>query len=153
MGFFKEFKEFAVKGNVMDMAVGVVVGSAFTGIVNSLVKDIIMPPLGAVTGGLQFDALKIVLKEATDTAEAVTLNYGTFIQAVVNFLIIAFSVFCVVKFLNAAKTKLEAKQIAEAEAAKKAEEAEAARLAAEAADKPTTEQLLAEIRDLLKAQK
>lgn len=158
MGFFKEFKDFAVKGNVMDMAVGVVVGTAFTGIVNSLVKDIIMPPIAAIMGDIKFDDLKAVLREIPAAVEGedptyITLNYGVFIQAIVNFLIIAFSVFCVVRLINKAKATMNAKKLAEEEAAKKAAEEEAAKKAAEAAAKPTTEQLLADILTVLKEQK
>ena len=158
MGFFKEFKDFAVKGNVMDMAVGVVVGTAFTGIVNSLVKDIIMPPIAAIMGDIKFDDLKAVLREIPAAVEGeaptyITLNYGVFIQAVVNFLILAFSVFCVVRLINKAKAKLNEKKLEEEAAAKKAAEEEAARKAAEEAAKPTTEQLLADILTVLKEQK
>ena len=159
MGFLNDFKAFAVKGNVIDMAVGVVVGSAFSGIVNSLVSDIVMPVVGVLTGGINFTDYKVVLKEATESAEAVTLNYGTFIQTFVNFLIIAFSIFCVVRVMNKAKGRLEQlekkkheEEEAAAAAAKKAEEeAAAAKAAEEAAKAPSTEALLAEIRDLLKA--
>jgi len=138
---FKEFKEFISKGNVMDMAVGLVTGSAFTAIVTSLVNDVIMPCIGILVGGLNFSDLKIVLRAATEEAEAVTLNYGSFIQAVVNFLIVAFVIFLVVKGMNkmrAAAEKLTKKQ--EEEAA--AEEAPA--------EPPADIALLTEIRDLLK---
>ncbi len=151
MGFFSDFKAFAVKGNVVDMAVGMVVGTAFTGIVNSLVKDIIMPAVGAATGGVDFSEMKVILKEATAEAEAVSINYGNFINTIINFIIIAFSIFCVVRMLNRAKAKMEAKKLAEEAAAKAAAEAEAAKAAEEAAKQPTQEQLLAEIRDLLRA--
>lgn len=150
MGFFSEFKTFATKGNVMDMAVGVVVGSAFSAIVSSLVADVIMPPIGMLTGGADFKELKIVLKEAVGETPAVTLNYGNFIQTIVNFLLIALSVFCVVRIINKTKAKMDAKKLAEAEAAKKAAEEEAAKKAAEEAAKPKAEDYLAEIVALLK---
>ncbi|MCQ2432392.1 MAG: large-conductance mechanosensitive channel protein MscL [Clostridia bacterium] len=150
MGFFSEFKTFATKGNVMDMAVGVVVGSAFSAIVSSLVADVIMPPIGMLTGGADFKELKIVLKEAVGETPAVTLNYGNFIQTIVNFLLIALSVFCVVRIINKTKAKMDAKKLAEAEAAKKAAEEEAAKKAAEEAAKPKAEDYLAEIVTLLK---
>ncbi len=99
----KEFKEFIARGNVMDMAVGVVVGGAFTAIVNSLVKDIIMPLIGILTGGVSFEELKIVVGEAE-------LCYGNFIQNVVNFLLIALTMFFVVKSINKMHKKEEAKE-------------------------------------------
>ncbi|MDR2083965.1 MAG: large-conductance mechanosensitive channel protein MscL [Bacteroidales bacterium] len=96
----QEFKEFALKGNVVDMAVGVVIGAAFGKIVTSLVNDIIMPCLGVLIGGVHFSDLSIVLKKATETNPAVTLNYGNFIQVTIDFLIIAFSIFLVIKVFN-----------------------------------------------------
>ena len=104
MGFLKEFKEFAVKGNVMDMAVGVIIGGAFGKIVTSLVNDVIMPPIGLVVGGVDFTDLKLVIKKAVieggaEIAPAVTWNYGAFIQQVVDFAILAFCVFLLVKFV------------------------------------------------------
>jgi large conductance mechanosensitive channel len=107
---WKEFKEFAIKGNAMDLAVGVIIGAAFTGIVNSLVKDILMPPIGLLTGGLDFSNKFIVLKdvagktfhtpaEAT-AAGAITWNYGNFITLIINFIIVAFSIFLVVRAIN-----------------------------------------------------
>ena len=158
MGFFADFKKFAVKGNVLDMAVGVVVGGAFSTIVNSFVNDIIMPLVGVATGGVSFSDQKLVLKAAEMNGEevikeAVTLNYGSLVQAVVNFFIIALSVFIVVRALNKAKDKFEEKKKAEeaAAAAKAAEEA-AKKAAEEAAAHPSAEALLTEIRDLLKKQ-
>jgi large conductance mechanosensitive channel len=112
---FKEFKEFAVKGNALDLAVGVIIGAAFGGIVNSLVKDIIMPPIGLLTGGLDFTNKFIVLKAAKDGTEAfptldaaakagaVTLNYGNFITLIINFIIVAFSIFLVIRAMNKMK--------------------------------------------------
>jgi len=105
----KEFKKFATKGNVIDMAVGVVIGATFGKIVTSLVKDIIMPPVGLITGGVDFSQLVIVLKKATETTEAITLNYGIFINAVIDFLIVSFSIFFVIKQINKFKKKEEEK--------------------------------------------
>lgn len=137
----KEFKEFAMRGNVVDMAVGVVIGAAFGKIVTSLVNDVIMPLVGVATGGMNFTEFKFVLKEAVmDGAEVitpeVTLNWGTWVQTIVDFLIVAFCIFIMVKFINNLRRS------------KKAEEA-----AAPAVAEPTKEEvLLTEIRDLLKAQ-
>jgi len=134
MSFISEFKEFAMRGNVMDMAVGVVIGGAFGKIVSSLVGDIIMPVVGAITGGVNFTDLKLTLKEAAEGAPAVTINYGSFIQTMVDFLIIAFCIFCVIKALNTLKNKLP-----------KEEEAAPAE-----PETPADIALLTEIRDLLK---
>jgi len=129
-----EFKAFAMKGNVADMAVGIIIGAAFGKIVASIVGDIIMPPLGLLIGGVNFTDLKVILKAATDTNPAVTWNYGNFLQVTFDFLIVAFAVFLVIKAMNAAKKKEEVKH--EAPAAPPA---------------PTKEEiLLTEIRDLLK---
>lgn len=134
MCLIQEFKEFALKGNVMDLAVGVVIGGAFGKIVSSLVADVIMPLVGLASGGVDFKTLNWVLAPATVDATgkavaAVTLNYGNFIQAIVDFLIIAFSIFMAIKALNNMKRK----------------EAEAPTVSAE----PTEAALLTEIRDLL----
>ena len=99
----KEFKEFAMKGNVVDMAVGIIIGAGFGKIVSSLVADVIMPPLGLLIGGVNFAGLKVTLKEASEGAAAVTLNYGLFIQTVFDFTIVAASIFLVVKGMNALK--------------------------------------------------
>lgn len=145
MGFLKEFKEFAVKGNVMDMAVGVIIGGAFGKIVTSVVNDIIMPPIGVLVGGVDFSDMKLTLKnQVVDAAgavlePAVTLNYGAFIQQVVDFTILAFCVFLMVKLMNTLMKKKEAPAPAPAPAPE---------------PKPTKEELLlTEIRDLLKEQK
>lgn len=133
--FLKEFKEFAVKGNVMDMAVGVIIGGAFGKIVSSLVNDVIMPLISKVTGGATFTELKYVLTPASPdgSVEAVTLNYGSFIQNIVDFVIIAFCIFMALKFMMSLRRK------------KEVEEAPAP------APEPTPqEKLLAEIRDLLR---
>lgn len=131
MKILQEFKTFAMRGNVVDLAVGVVIGTAFGKIVSSLVSDIIMPIVGVLTGGVDFSDLKLVIKEGAKEAENVTVNYGMFIQNVVDFLIIAFSIFVVVKLIN----KL-----------KKAEKEEEKQALAPAEDIV----LLTEIRDLLK---
>jgi large conductance mechanosensitive channel len=141
MGFLKEFKEFAMRGNVVDLAVGVIIGAAFGKIVTSVVNDILMPPLGYLLGGVKFTDLVFVLKAAVMEGEvikepAVTINYGNFIQVIVDFIIIAFSIFMMIKALNSMKRKTE-----EAPAAPVAE------------PEPTDEiKLLSEIRDLLKKQ-
>jgi large conductance mechanosensitive channel len=127
-----EFKAFAMKGNVLDMAVGIIIGGAFGKIISSVVGDIIMPPIGLLLGGVNFTDLKIVLKAATETAPAVTMNYGNFIQVTIDFLIIAFVIFMLIKAMNAAKKK----------------EAAAPPAAPPAPSKE--ELLLGEIRDLLK---
>ena len=106
--FLDEFKEFAMKGNVLDMAVGVIVGTSFSSIVNSLVNDIFMPLIATLTGEVQFTELKLVLKGLDDTA--ITINYGNFIQNVVNFIIIAFCLFMVVKSINRVKERIEHKK-------------------------------------------
>lgn len=102
--FMKEFKEFISRGNVMDMAVGVIIGGAFTAIVNSLVNDIIMPVLSLLTGGLDFSSLCIVLGQGEEPA---TLNYGAFIAAIINFLLIAIVIFCIIKAINKVSKKKE----------------------------------------------
>ncbi len=131
--FLSEFKQFISRGNVMDMAVGIIMGSAFTNIVNSLVNDLIMPAVGMLLGGLSFSDLKIVLSPAAGDVAEVALYYGNFIQKTVDFLIIALAVFCMIKVLNRLHRKKEAEAAAEAPA-------------------PVDPQveLLAEIRDLLK---
>ena len=136
MGFIKEFKAFAMRGNVMDMAVGVVIGAAFGKIVSSLVADIFMPIISVITGGINFTHWKFILKDAViDGGNVVTpevsLNYGTFIQVMFDFLIIAFSIFLVIKAINKFKKKEEEKP-------------------AVPETPPEDIQLLTEIRDLLK---
>ena len=108
MSMIKEFREFAVKGNVVDMAVGVVIGAGFGKIVSSLVADLIMPPLGLVIGGINFTNLKLVLSEASEGKAAVTWNYGSFLQTIFDFLIIAWAIFMLVKGVNRLKRKEEA---------------------------------------------
>lgn len=131
MGMIKEFKEFAVKGNVVDMAVGIIIGAAFAKIVSSFVADVIMPPIGLLLGGVDFSDLIVTMKDAVGDATAVTLNYGKFIQTVVDFVIVAFAIFIAVKAINSLKRKEAAAPAAPPEP-------------------PKTELLLAEIRDLLK---
>lgn len=99
----KEFKDFAMKGNVVDMAVGVIIGGAFGKIVASLVNDVIMPPIGLLIGNVDFSDLKVTLKEAEGAAKAVTVNYGAFINDVINFVIVAFAIFMMIKLLNSFK--------------------------------------------------
>ena len=135
MNILDEFKSFAIKGNAIDMAVGIIIGGAFGKIITSIVSDIIMPPIGLLVGGVNFTDLKFILKDAVGDIPAVTINYGNFIQVAFDFFIIAFSIFMVIKLLNAAKKKDE--KVEEVK-----EEAPAA---------PTKEEiLLTEIRDLLK---
>jgi large conductance mechanosensitive channel len=135
MKLVKEFKQFVMRGNVIDMAVGIIIGVAFGKIISSLVNDVLMPPLGVLIGGVDFTALKITLKpgsinEAGEAIQAVTLNYGNFVQSTIDFLIIAFIVFMMIKAMNSMKRKEEA---------------------APAPPAPSTEEkLLTEIRDLLK---
>jgi large conductance mechanosensitive channel len=135
MKLVDDFKAFAMKGNVIDLAIGIIIGAAFGKIVSSLVSDIIMPPLGLLIGGVNFTDLKLVLKAAVDaTHPAVTWNYGNFLQVTFDFLIVAFAVFLVIKAILAAKRKEEA-----------------APAAPPAPPTPTKEEiLLTEIRDLLK---
>lgn len=132
MGMISEFKEFAMKGSVVDLAIGVIIGAAFGKIVSSVVADIVMPPLGVVVGGMDFSDLVVTLKDATATAPAVVLGYGRFLQALLDFTLVALAVFLLVKGINTLKRK-------EAEAPS-------------APPTPSAEELLlAEIRDLLKA--
>ena len=138
MGFISEFKDFAMRGNVVDMAVGIVIGGAFGNIVSSFVSDVIMPPIGMLLGGVDFNDLKVVMKQAVIeggevVAPAVSINYGSFINTIIDFLLIALAIFSVIKFMN--KMKKQEEPAPEPEAA----------------PEPTTEEkLLTEIRDLLK---
>ena len=100
MSIIKEFKTFAMRGNVVDLAVGIIIGGAFGKIVSSVVADVIMPPIGLLVGGVNFTSLAITLKEAVGKTPAVTLNYGNFLQAVFDFLIVAFAVFMLIKAIN-----------------------------------------------------
>jgi large conductance mechanosensitive channel len=131
MGMMKEFKAFAMRGNVMDMAVGIIIGAAFGKIVSSLVADVVMPPLGLLIGGVNFTDLSVVLREAAGETAAVTINYGTFLQTLLDFVIVAFAIFMMIKGMNNLSRKR-----AQAPAAPPA---------------PSKEEiLLGEIRDLLK---
>jgi large conductance mechanosensitive channel len=131
MSMMSEFRDFAMRGNVVDMAVGIVIGGAFGKIVASFVNDVLMPPIGMALGGVDFSDLAVTLKEAVGDTAAVTLNYGAFIQTVVDFIIIAFAIFMVIKAMNNLKKKEEEKPAAP--------------------PKPSKEEtLLTEIRDLLK---
>ena len=109
MGMVKEFKEFAIRGNVVDMAIGIVIGAAFGKIVSAFVANVLMPPIGVLLGGVDFASLMIVLKEATAETEAVAISYGVFFNAVIDFIIIAFAIFLVVKGMNKMKKKEEEK--------------------------------------------
>ncbi|ATG15791.1 TPA: large-conductance mechanosensitive channel protein MscL [Providencia alcalifaciens] len=134
MSFLKEFREFAMKGNVVDMAVGIIIGAAFGKIVSSLVADVIMPPLGLIIGGVDFKQFSLVLREAQGDIPAVVMNYGMFIQTIFDFVIVAFAIFMAIKVMN--KVRREKEEAAPAEPAA-----------------PSTEEvLLSEIRDLLKEQ-
>jgi large conductance mechanosensitive channel len=107
MSMMEEFKTFAMRGNVIDMAVGIVIGGAFGKIVSSFVADVIMPPIGVIIGGVNFSSLAITLKDAVGETAAVTLNYGNFIQTVFDFLIIAFAIFMVIRGMNSLEKKEE----------------------------------------------
>lgn len=107
MSIMKEFKEFAVKGNVVDMAVGIIIGAAFGKIVSSMVGDVIMPPIGVLLGGVDFSNLSITIKAAMDSQPAVVISYGKFLQTLIDFTIIAFAVFMGIKGMNALKKKEE----------------------------------------------
>ena len=134
MSIVKEFKEFAMRGNVLDLAVGIIIGAAFGKIVTSLVADVLMPPLGLVIGGVDFTNLAAILKSAVDGSPPVTLRYGAFIQSIFDFVLVAIAIFITIKAVNRLKRKRE-----EAPAAP---------------PKPSNEEvLLAEIRDVLKAKK
>ncbi|QGM80040.1 large-conductance mechanosensitive channel protein MscL [Otariodibacter oris] len=131
MSILKEFREFAVKGNVIDLAVGVIIGAAFGKIVSSLVNDIIMPPIGLLVGGMDFKDLAIVLQEAQGETEAVMIKYGAFLQNVLDFLIVAMAIFAMVKMINNLKKAPEPEPVKDPEPS-------------------AEEKLLTEIRDLLK---
>jgi len=107
MGMINEFKQFAIRGNVVDMAVGIIIGGAFGKIVSSLVNDVIMPPIGMLLGDVDFSNLSYVLKEKTADTAAVTLNYGVFINTLLDFVIVAFAIFIVIKQMNRLKKKEE----------------------------------------------
>jgi large conductance mechanosensitive channel len=108
MGMIKEFRDFAMKGNVVDMAVGIVIGAAFGKIVSTLVADVVMPPIGMLMGNVDFSSLAITLKEATESSPAVTIKYGLFINTIIDFVIVAFAIFLVVKQMNRLKQPVAA---------------------------------------------
>lgn len=108
MTMWKEFKQFAMRGNVVDMAIGIIIGMAFGRIVTSLVNDIIMPPIGLLLGNTDFSNLVLTFRAKTEAAEAVTINYGIFVNTVLNFIIVAFAIFVVIKQINRVKKKPEA---------------------------------------------
>ena len=112
MSMMKEFKQFAMRGNVMDMAIGIIIGAAFGKIVSSIVGDVIMPPIGMLLGGVDFSSLAITLKEGAEGVEPVLLKYGVFLNTVIDFVIIAFAIFIVVKGINSMKKKEEEKPAA-----------------------------------------
>lgn len=112
MGMMKEFKQFAMRGNVMDMAIGIVIGAAFGKIVSSLVGDVIMPPIGLLLGGVDFSSLAWTIKEGSEGVEPVLLKYGIFINTIIDFIIIAFAIFIVVKGINSMRKKEEEKPAA-----------------------------------------
>ena len=131
MSIAKEFREFAVKGNVVDMAVGIIIGAAFGKIVSSLVSDVVTPPLGYIIGGVDFSKLAITLPAMREGAEAITVRYGVFLQALFDFIIVAFAIFMIVKLINRVRRKEEVQPTAPP-------------------PPPRQEVLLEEIRDLLK---
>lgn len=133
MSLLKEFREFAMRGNVVDLAIGVIIGAAFGKIVSSLVADILMPPLGLLIGGVDFKKFHLVLREAEGTVPAVVMNYGSFIQSVFDFVIVAFAIFMAIRLMN--KLRRRADEVPATPPAPSAEET-----------------LLTEIRDLLKQQ-
>ncbi|MCR5083987.1 MAG: large-conductance mechanosensitive channel protein MscL [Succinivibrionaceae bacterium] len=135
LSFLKEFRDFAMRGNVLDMAIGVVVGTAFSAIVSSLVGDVIMPLVGMVVGNIDMKDLAVVLQEKTDTTEAVVLKYGAFMQTIIDFILIAFSIFVAMKLINRLKRQIVSEDKQE-----------------QAAAPDPKEVLLGEIRDLLKQQ-
>ena len=112
MSMMKEFKQFAMRGNVMDMAIGIIIGAAFGKIVSSIVSDVIMPPIGMLLGGVDFSNLSITLKEGAEGVEPVLLKYGVFLNTIIDFVIIAFAIFMVVKEINSMKKKEEEKPAA-----------------------------------------
>lgn len=134
MSMMSEFREFAMRGNVVDMAVGIIIGGAFGKIVSSFVNDVLMPPIGMLLGGVEFSGLVLTLKDAAEDVEAVTLNYGMFIQSVVDFAIIAFAIFMAIRTMNKLKRKQEEEPAPAPEPPKPSAEVE----------------LLTEIRDALK---
>ena len=133
MKLIKEFKEFAVKGNMIDMAIGIIIGASFNAVINVLVKNIILPPLSLLSDGINFQEKKLILREATDLASQVSIDYGLFTETILDFLIVGFTIFIVLKFIN----KLQAK---------------AEDVSDDSVTTPADIKLLSEIKELLKAQ-
>ena len=133
MKLIKEFKEFAIKGNMIDMAIGIIIGASFNAVINVLVKNIILPPLSLLSDGINFQEKKLILREATDLASQVSIDYGLFTETILDFLIVGFTIFIVLKFIN----KLQAK---------------AEDLSDDSVTTPAEIKLLSEIKELLKAQ-
>jgi len=138
MGIIKEFKQFAIKGNVLDMAIGIIIGGAFGKLVTSMLNDILMPPLGLLIGGTDFTDLKVTIKEKVVDAsgkatDAVSINYGNFVQTIIDFLLVAIAVFIIIKLMNRIREKMEASPAP-----------------APPAEPTKEEKLLTEIRDILK---
>ena len=133
MKLIKEFKEFAIKGNMIDMAIGIIIGASFNAVINVLVKNIILPPLSLLSDGINFQEKKLILREATDLASQVSIDYGFFSETILDFLIVGFTIFIVLKFIN----KLQAK---------------AEDLSDDSVTTPADIKLLSEIKELLKAQ-
>lgn len=132
MGMIKEFKEFAMRGNVVDLAVGLIIGAAFGKIVSSFVNDVLMPPIGLFLGNIDFAQFAIVLKPATETTKEVAIKYGVFFNQIIDFVIVAFAIFLVIKAMNKFKKKEE-------------------EVAAAPSEPTNEEKLLSEIRDILKS--
>jgi large conductance mechanosensitive channel len=137
MKILNEFKEFAIKGNMIDISIGIIIGGAFNQVTNSLVNNIVMPPLGLLTGNIDFSNKSIVLRQATETAEAVTLGYGLFINVLLNFIIVSFVIFLIIRQMNKVRAELE-------------REKEELKSNVEVTEKPDHLDILSEIRDLLK---
>ncbi len=133
MKLIKEFKEFAIKGNMIDMAIGIIIGASFNAVINVLVKNIILPPLSLLSDGINFQEKKLILREATDLASQVSIDYGLFTETILDFLIVGFTIFIVLKFIN----KLQAK---------------AEDVSDDSVTTPADIKLLSEIKELLKAQ-
>jgi len=133
MKLIKEFKEFAVKGNMIDMAIGIIIGASFNAVINVLVKNIILPPLSLLSDGINFQEKKLILREATDLASQVSIDYGLFTETILDFLIVGFTIFIVLKFINNLQAKAED-------------------VSDDSVTTPADIKLLSEIKELLKAQ-
>tara|TARA_Y100000385_G_scaffold52059_1_gene49120 strand:- start:3774 stop:4193 length:420 start_codon:yes stop_codon:yes gene_type:complete len=133
MKLIKEFKEFAIKGNMIDMAIGIIIGASFNAVINVLVKNIILPPLSLLSDGINFQEKKLILREATDLASQVSIDYGLFTETILDFLIVGFTIFIVLKFINNLQAKAED-------------------VSDDSVTTPADIKLLSEIKELLKAQ-